>query len=201
MELKDLMTISGQSGLFKYVSQGRNGIIVEGLEDQKRLFVPTSARVSSMADIAIYSAHGEVPLKEMLNKMREKSNGEQIISHKSEEKELKQYFESILPDYDHERVYMSDIRKVFNWYNILQKQNQLSILDIEDKPEEVESKSDPLESDQRETEEKKGELKTLKSETKHIDKPLVKSQNNKPKTNSKPASFAPRKVGSVRKSS
>lgn len=132
MEFKDIMAISGHSGLFKFVSQGRQGIIVESLLDAKRTNIPTSAKVSSLSDIAIFTNDGEIAFKEVLKKIKETENGSQAISHKSEDKELKKYFEKILPNYDRERVYTSDIKKVINWYNQLQSLNLLEILDKEE---------------------------------------------------------------------
>lgn len=141
MALKDIMAISGHSGLFKFISQGRQGIIVEALSDGKRSSIPTSAKASSLTDIAIFTNDGEQPLKAVLKKVREAENGGQSINHKSDDKEIKKYFEKILPDYDRERVYTSDIRKVINWYNQLQSLNMLDLLDEEDekKPEEGEA--------------------------------------------------------------
>jgi len=136
MELKDIMAISGHSGLFKFISQGRHGIIVESLVDGKRNNVSASAKVSALSDIAIFTNDAEVPLKEVLKKIREAENGAQAISHKSDDKELKKYFEKVLPDYDRDRVYASDIKKVINWYNQLQSLNVLDILDVEEKQSE-----------------------------------------------------------------
>ena len=144
MELKDIMAISGHSGLFKFISQGRHGIIVESLIDGKRNNVSASAKVSALSDIAIFTNDAEVPLKDVFKKIREAENGAQAISHKSDDKELKKYFEKILPDYDRDRVYSSDIKKVINWYNQLQNLNVLDILDIEEKEskEETETKEE-----------------------------------------------------------
>jgi hypothetical protein len=139
MELKDIMAISGHSGLFKFVSQGRHGIIVESLLDGKRASISASSKVSSLTDIAIFTNDGEVPFKDVLKKIRETENGGAAISHKSDDKELKKYFEKILPDYDRERVYTSDIKKVINWYNQLQSLNHLDILDKEEAPAEENS--------------------------------------------------------------
>lgn len=139
MELKDIMAISGHSGLFKFISQGRHGIIVESLLDGKRTSISASSKVSSLTDIAIFTNEGEVPFKDVLKKIRETENGGAAISHKSDDKELKKYFEKILPDYDRDRVYVSDIKKVINWYNQLQSLNHLDILDKEEAPAEENS--------------------------------------------------------------
>ncbi|NOU16096.1 MAG: DUF5606 domain-containing protein [Bacteroidales bacterium] len=141
MELKDIMAISGHSGLFKFISQGRHGIIVESLSDGKRTNISASAKVSSLSDIAIFTNDTEVPFKEVLKKIKDTENGAQAISQKSDDKELKKYFEKILPEYDRERVYTSDIKKVITWYNQLQALNLLDILEKEEKPAEENSPS------------------------------------------------------------
>jgi hypothetical protein len=119
MKLKDILAISGKPGLFIFVSQGRNGIIVESILDKKRMAVQSTTKVSSLEDIAIYTETEEVPLKEVFLKIYEKESGNQTISHKSTNEELKSFFESVLPDYDKDRVYVSDIKKLVNWYNLL----------------------------------------------------------------------------------
>jgi hypothetical protein len=134
MNLKDIMAISGHGGLFKFVAQGRNGIIVEGLEDKKRMNAYTSYKVSSLEDIAIFTESGEVPLKEVLKKIFEKENGAAALDGKADNAKLKTYMESILPDYDKEKVYVSDIKKLINWYNILQRNN---MLDFTEEPAET----------------------------------------------------------------
>lgn len=142
MELKELLSIAGYSGLFKYVSQGRNGIIVEGLEDKKRMNAFAHFKVSSLDDIAIFAGSGEVPLRKIFKTIYETENGGQAFGGKIDEKKLKEYFTKILPDYDREKVYVSDIKKVISWYNILLR-NGITIF-LEEKEEtptaEVEEK-------------------------------------------------------------
>jgi hypothetical protein len=121
MDFKEILAISGYSGLFKFISQGRNGIIVEGLEDKKRMNAFSNYKVSSLNDIAIFCDSGEVALKKVFKLILEKENGGQAFGGKIDEKGLKAYFEQILPDYDREKVYVSDIKKVITWYNILLK--------------------------------------------------------------------------------
>ncbi|MCX7986213.1 MAG: DUF5606 domain-containing protein [Bacteroidales bacterium] len=121
MELKDILSISGYSGLFRYVSQARNGIIVEGLEDKKRMIAYAHYRVVSLGDIAIYTEEEEVPLREVFKKIFEKEQGGPAMGGKIDEKQLKTYFEQIVPHYDKEKVHVSDMKKVLNWYNILQR--------------------------------------------------------------------------------
>lgn len=119
MDLKDLMSISGYPGLFKFISQGRNSIIVESLEDKKRMSVYSTSRVSTLEEIAVFTESEEIPLAELLKKMYSFSEGKETLSHKSSGEELKKYFETILPDYDRDRVYISDMKKIINWYNLL----------------------------------------------------------------------------------
>lgn len=132
IEVKDILSISGKGGLFRYIAQARNGIVVESLEDKKRHVEPTTSRVSSLEDIAIFTESEDVPLSDVLHRIYEKETGKESISHKSTNEELKNYFEEILPEYDEERVYVSDIRKVINWYNILRQHDMLILIDKEE---------------------------------------------------------------------
>ncbi len=133
MALKDILVISGQSGLFKYISQGRNNIIVESLVDKKRSNIPSTAKISMLDDIAIFSENEDIPLREVFKKIQVKEDGNPTISHKSSDQELKKYFGEVLPEYDKERVYLSDIRKVLMWYNLL---HDLGLTDFEAPQEE-----------------------------------------------------------------
>jgi len=117
--LKGLLAISGQRGLFKMVSQAKNSIIVESLLDGKRIPAYATSRISALEDISIYTEDEDVKLEDVFKAIYEKENGGKAIDPKSSGNELKDYFEEILPLYDRERVYVSDIKKVLNWYNIL----------------------------------------------------------------------------------
>ncbi len=151
MKLKDIMAISGYPGLYKFVSQGRNGIIVESMTDGKRNQVPSTAKVSALSDIAIYTSEGEKPLAEILELIRLKENDQQSISHKASTEELKTYFEGIVPNYDAERVYPSDIKKVISWYNQLQGVGILNFLEEEPKPADAEGEAKTESTDSSET--------------------------------------------------
>ncbi len=120
------MSVSGQSGLFRFISQGRNGIIVESFTDKKRSFVNASSKVSSLEDIAIFTSEEEVPLKQVLKSIFEHEKGGSAPDPKSSPAELKAFMEKILPTYDQERVYVSDIKKLVTWYNTLLSLNMLS---------------------------------------------------------------------------
>ncbi len=126
MDLKEIMSVSGQSGLFRFISQGRNGIIVEAFSDKKRSFINASSKVSSLEDIAIFTSEEEVPLKQVLKNIFELENGGPAPDPKSSPEELKTFMEKVLPTYDQEKVYISDIKKLVTWYNTLLSLNMLS---------------------------------------------------------------------------
>lgn len=134
MNLKDIMAISGHSGLFRFIAQGRNGVIVEGLIDKKRMNASAAARISALDDIAVYTDEKEVPLAEVLRKIFQKENGSPIVLPKNTDEQVKKYFSEILPDYNRDRVYISDMKKIVSWYNTLQSQNLVDL--IEEKKEE-----------------------------------------------------------------
>ncbi len=135
--LKGILAISGQSGLFKMVAESKNSIIVESLDTKKRIPVYSSAKVSALEDIAIYTYEGDTPLKDVFKVISDKEEGGAAISHKSSGKELKAYFAEILPDFDQERVYVSDIKKVLMWYNTLQEKEMLDFSEPEEAEEEI----------------------------------------------------------------
>lgn len=116
--LKTILSISGKPGLFKLVSHGKNMLIVESLTDKKRVPAYAKDKVISLGDIAIYTTETEVPLHEVLTSVKNKENGEKVTVP-SDTKELRTYFAEVLPDFDRERVYPSDIKKLLTWYNIL----------------------------------------------------------------------------------
>jgi hypothetical protein len=130
--LKDLMAVSGYSGLFRFVSQARNGIIVESIETGKRMNAFSTMKVSALEDIAIFTEEKEIPLEEVLIGIHAYEHGGEAISPKSDPDELKDYFAAVLPEYDRERVYVSDIKKVLTWYNLLLKYDLLRL--EEDEP-------------------------------------------------------------------
>ncbi len=117
--LKGILSISGQTGLFKLVSQAKNSIIVESLIDGKRFPAYSTSRVSALEDISIYTEEGDVKLSEILLKIYESTNGGETPTAKASAQDLRNYFETIIPTYDKERVYVSDIKKVLAWYNLL----------------------------------------------------------------------------------
>ena len=130
MSLEKILSISGKPGLFKIVTQTRTGAVVESLLDKKRITVGAHSNISILSEIAIYTLTEEVPLPEVLRKVKAKEAGQQTsISHKDGKDALEEYFFEILPEYDEDRVYASDIKKVIQWYNILQSNELLHTLD------------------------------------------------------------------------
>src|SRR5690554_4931013 len=129
--LKGILAISGYPGLFKHVAESKNNIIVESLDTGKRMPVYASAKVSALEDIAIYTTSSDVPLKEVFKAIFEKEEGKAAISHKSSANDLKKYFGEVLPEYDRDRVYVSDIKKVMLWYNQLQEKEMLDFTEEE----------------------------------------------------------------------
>jgi hypothetical protein len=125
MVLKDILAISGEPGLFKFIAQGKNAIIVEHLETKKRSSAYGSAKVSSLEDIAIFTEKEDVPLGKVFDIIFEKSNGGEAIDSKADANTLKKWFADVLPDYSQDKVYVSDMKKVALWYNILHKLNML----------------------------------------------------------------------------
>lgn len=133
MNLKDILVISGMPGMYRFVSQGRHGMIVEGLTDKKRFNVAITAKISGLEDISVFTEDEDIPLAEVFRNIYRKEEGAAAISHKSADLVLKDYFAQVLPNYDRSRVYVSDMRKIVHWYNLLQAMN---LVDLE-KPEDA----------------------------------------------------------------
>ena len=128
MALEKVLAILGKPGLYKLVTQTRTGFIAESLIDQKRLSIGIQQNVSVLSEIAIYTLTEEVPLADVFRKISEKENGQETaISHKDSKDKLEEYFFEVLPDYDEDRVYVSDIKKVIQWYNLLVKNDLLNL--------------------------------------------------------------------------
>ncbi len=119
--LKTILSISGKPGLFKLVSHGKNMLIVESLIDNRKIPAYAKDKVISLGDIAIYTEEAEVPLHEVLTSVKNKEEGKiaSIVPSKATTGELRTYFAEVLPNYDRDRVYPSDIKKLLSWYNIL----------------------------------------------------------------------------------
>ena len=117
MNLERIIANTGKPGLFKIVSQGKNTVIIESLVDKKRMPITARYQVNTLEDIGIYTYEDTKPLSEIFDAIAKKENKKQCISHKSSKEELVAYFKEILPEFDEDRVYISDIKKVIQWYN------------------------------------------------------------------------------------
>lgn len=164
MDLKDIISISGKSGLFSVVGKSKNNVIVESVIDKKRFPIFNSNKISALSDISIYTYEEEVLLSDIYRKIFESNDGKKTISHQEDIKKLQKKLEELVPNYDKEQVYNSDIKKLFQWYNILHDTKKLKLK----VNEEVDDKT-------------KSEDKSKKKEIKH--KPKSTKQTPKIKSN------------------
>ena len=139
---KKILSISGHSGLFRLVAEPKNNIIVESLDTGKRIPVHSTSKISLLDDIVIYTKTGDTHLKKVLKAIFDKENGGASIDPKSPGDKLKEYFGSILPDYDKDRVYTSDMKKILLWYNILQEKNMLDFSEENSEENQSEKESE-----------------------------------------------------------
>ncbi len=121
MSLEKILSVSGKPGLYRLENQTRTGFLAISLLDGKKINVSARQNVSLLSEIAIYTLTEELPLREVFLKISEKEKGGEAINHKSTRDELEEYFFEVLPDYDEDRVYPSDIKKIVQWYNLLIK--------------------------------------------------------------------------------
>ena len=136
-DLSKILAVSGQSGLFLYISNTRTGAVVEALADKKRSAVSATSKITSLADISIYTDEEEVKLQQVFLNMKEALNGEAAPSSKSDASVLKALFEKALPTYDRDRFYVSHMKKVVDWYNNLKKYASLDFVNPEEETEEA----------------------------------------------------------------
>ena len=135
MELKDIIAISGMSGLYKISAQTRSGVIVESLTDGKKIPIGTNHRISSLADISVFTRTEDLPLSQVLKTIHTKTGGTVSVDLKAEPEELKKYFKGIIEDFDDQRVYASDIKKMLSWYLQLKDKIDFDKLDKEEREE------------------------------------------------------------------
>ena len=140
MDLSKILAISGKPGLYKMLAQTKNGFVVESMTDGKRFTAFAHERVSTLEEISIYTTGEDKPLKEVLKAIYDKTNGQPAISHKADEKELTAFFEEAVPDYDKEKVYISDIRKAISWFNTLHEYNLLEFKEENEEEKTAEDK-------------------------------------------------------------
>ena len=165
MQLEKIISISGKPGLYKLVSQLRNGFIIEDVITKKKISIGNSSQVSLLDNISIYTMDKEVPLFEVFENVAKNNDYKETISHKSGEKELRDFMESSLPNYDTERVYVSDIKKLAQWYNILNKAGYIT-------PESF-VKAEPEMHEPENSVEEKTEKKPAKKSATKADKPVT----------------------------
>lgn len=143
MKLSEILSISGQPGLYKFVAQSKSGIIVESLSNGNRMPVQGSAKVSSLGDIAVFTNEEDMPLGDVFQVIFDKNEGKESINHKTAGKdELISSFASFIPEYDVDRVHLSDIKKIFSWYNILVGAGITTFKEEETEEQEPESKEE-----------------------------------------------------------
>ena len=148
MELKDFISVAGKSGLHTIVGKSKNNVIVESLKDKKRFPIFNTNKISALSDISIYTYDEEILLSEVFDRIQKKYQKDAAISHLEKGDELRKVFEELIPNYDQEQVYNSDIKKVFQWYNILHETNNLIQEESNEEPDEnagqekTESKND-----------------------------------------------------------
>ena len=140
MELKDFISVAGKSGLHTIVGKSKNNVIVESLKEKKRFPIFNTNKISGLSDISIYTYDEEILLSELFDRIQKKYKKEAAISHLESAEELKKVFEELVPNYDQDQVYNSDIKKVFQWYNILHDTDNL--IKEESKEEKKESSDD-----------------------------------------------------------
>jgi Domain of unknown function (DUF6852)/Domain of unknown function (DUF5606) len=178
MDLSEILSIGGKPGLYKMVSQTKNGLIVESIgKDKKRMPVYASDKVSALDEISIFTKEEDIPLKEVFKKIFVKQEGKQAIAHKSSKNDLRSFFLEVLPEYDEEKVYDSDIKKVIQWYNVLQKEK---LIDIKEKKEK---KTDET----KKTTAKKPAAKKPAARKPVAKKPVVKKASSKQPAVKRPA--------------
>ena len=156
MNLESIISVTGKPGLYKVLSQIKNGLIVESILDGKRTPVHATDKVSALSDISIYTYDSDVPLSEIYVKLFEKTGGKAAIDHKAKPEELRAFLKEVVEDFDQDRVYNSDLKKLFQWFNLLVEKGLL-------KPEEKKAKKDGAE-----------EKKTAKPKKVVTKKPVIK---------------------------
>ena len=125
MNLESIISVTGKPGLYKVLSQIKNGLIVESLVDGKRTPIHATDKVSALSDISIYTNDGDMPLEEIYEVIFKKTGGKSAVDHKAKPEELKKFMADVVPNYDADRVYNSDLKKMFQWFNVLAEKGLL----------------------------------------------------------------------------
>ena len=135
MDLSKILSIAGKNGLFKVISQAKNTVIVESLNDHKRFPAFAHEKMSSLEEISVFTTGDDLSLKEVFKAFHEKLQGKPAIDHKSDNNTLKKFFLEMVPEFDQDRVYVSDIKKMVSWYNTLIEQELLDFTEDTKEPE------------------------------------------------------------------
>ncbi len=160
MSLKGIISISGKSGLYKVVGQGKNNVIVESLEDGRKFPAFASNRISALDDISIYTYDEDVLLGEVYKKMHAHTKGKAALDHKGDVTELRKDFKAFMPEYDEERVSNTDVKKLYQWFNLLHKSDLLKF----EEEEKEDAKEDKPKAKKAVTPKKKAAPKAKASE-------------------------------------
>lgn len=175
MNVEKILAISGKPGLYELKIQTRTGFVAESLADKKKINVGLRSNVSLLSEISIYTNTGEVKLFEIFARIAQKENDQEAISHKESEDKVTAYFSEIVPDYDRDRVYVSDIRKVLNWYKIIHQTGLAGLF------------SAALKQAEANKAEKESKKETKKESTTEKKPATKKTVANKAETEKKPA--------------
>lgn len=182
MDLSQIIAISGKPGLYLVISQSANSIIVENLENKRRMPAFATNKISALEDITMYTTEEDVPLGDIIQNIYDKEKGGAAISHKEDQKTLRKYVDSVLKNCDHDKVYDSDVKKLLQWYNLLQKSG---ILDEREKAR--------LEAEKAEKKKESGEDKKVKKPA------ATKAKSSEAKKNTPDAKKTPKKKAPAKK--
>jgi len=142
MDLSKILSIAGKPGLYQMISNTKSGVLVESLIDGKRIPAFSHERISSLEEISVFTETDDVPLKQIFPSIYNIMDQQQALSHKSSANDLVSFFESVLPDYDRDRVYTSDIKKMIQWYNLLQSKGLIDLAEDEESGKSSEESKD-----------------------------------------------------------
>ena len=178
MDISGIISISDRPGLFKVIAQGKNSVIVESVIDKKRFPAYAADRISALEDISIYTYEDDKPIKEIFTEIFEKTKGKEAPSHKEDITTLQEFLSDVLPNYDEERVYPSDIKKIFQWFNTLLKVGLLKPEVKEESKKATVKKTDTKDTNKKPVAKKKVPAKK-KADTESIPKTTKKSAAKK----------------------
>ena len=151
MDLSGIISIAGKPGLYKVIAQGKNSVIVESLVNGKRIPAYATDKISALEDISIYTLESDVPLADVFASLIKKFEGKEGLSHKDDVINLQEVLFEVLPDYDEDRVYPSDIKKMFQWYNLLVNAGVLTFeADQKEEPKQEEVEEEESSSSEEE---------------------------------------------------